>query len=143
MIHRKHVLAWAAGAALAGLVSLPALVTAQAEEAPLLKVKVAVAPTTVARGGKGVMKMTLQVKEGFHINAVEPGNEYAIPTVLKGKAPAGVTLGKPVFPKATPINMPGFDTPINVYSGTVEVTVPFTVSAKATPGKTHPAPASV
>jgi len=139
-MNRRQML-WTSVAALAGVAGLLAgphtLARAQGGggDEPLVKSTATVTPVTVARGGKGTLTLTLKIKDGYHINGVEPGNEFAIATVFTGKAPAGVTYGKPVFPKAKPINMPGFETPINVYEGTAVVTIPFTVAKTAKPGK--------
>lgn len=100
---------------------------------PIVTLKAA-APTAVARSGKGVLTLTFTVRDGYHINAFQPGNPDLIAATLNLKAPAGVTLGKPQLPPSESLTMPGMKAPSRVYAGKKTILVPFTVAKAAKPG---------
>ncbi|GAB4452606.1 MAG: hypothetical protein OHK0029_03820 [Armatimonadaceae bacterium] len=115
----------------------------QSREPKYATVSARVTPATVAPGEKAMLTVTVQVKEGFHINAEKPGDENLIPTVLTvskpmlGGAtpkPAGISVGKSAFPK--PKSMPSLmgEGEMFVYEGKVEITAPVTVAKNAAPG---------
>lgn len=98
----------------------------------------AVQPGTVAPGGKAMLTITLNVEPGFHINANAPGDENLIPLAVTMNAPAkkaGVTLGKPLYPKPMTMPSPMGSGEAFVHEGKVTITVPVTV-AKTAKGKT-------
>jgi DsbC/DsbD-like thiol-disulfide interchange protein len=44
--------------------------------------------------------LTLEIPDGYHVNANKPLGKYAIPTTVKIEAPDGVTVGPIAFPRA-------------------------------------------
>ena len=83
-------------------------------------------------GGKTLLKVTVTINKGYHINANKPGDENMIPTELtfeKPKSP-GVTIGKIIFPAPKSVSMPGSPRPVKVYDGVSVFTVPVTLDTK-------------
>ena len=91
-------------------------------------------PANVARGGHGVLSITLHVSPGYHINSAKPTEKTLIATTFVGAAPAGVKFGAAQFGPAKSFEIPAAN-PLSVYMGTTTVRVPFTVAKKAKPGR--------
>ena len=122
---------WIRAAALAALVS--SLATAAPAQAPKIPdfmsgAKASVAPGTVKAGGKATLTLTLTMAPGFHIYDPKPGDEFAIASEVVGSKIAGVTYGKPVWPKPT------LHEKTRIHEGTITVTVPVTIAKNAKPG---------
>jgi thiol:disulfide interchange protein DsbD len=99
-------------------------------------VSVTASPVSVAAGGKAEAKITLRVKETWHINANPPSLDYMIPTVVKLASAEGVTAGAPVYPPAHKQKLSFEDTPLLVYDREAIVTLPIEAATSATNG-TH------
>jgi DsbC/DsbD-like thiol-disulfide interchange protein len=100
-----------------------------------VKVAAAAAPGTVARGGKGQMTVTLNVKPGWHVYAADPGSPDYIPTTVAATGADGVSFAKAKFPRSKAMKAAGSPKPLNVYEGKAVIAVPFTVAKAARPGK--------
>ncbi len=77
--------------------------------------------------------LRLEIAEGWHINAHEPGATL-IPTTLRVEPPPGFEVGAIEYPPAENVVL-GFAgaEPLSVYTGTVRFRVPLTVSGELTP----------
>jgi DsbC/DsbD-like thiol-disulfide interchange protein len=118
----------------AGIVtSLLAVSTASFAET-VAAVSAVAKPAKVARGGHGVLVLTLTVKPGYHVNAHTLKDASYIPTVVAPKAAPGITFGEPKYPKSETVQMQGVG-PMQVYTGHVVISVPYTVTPAAKPGK--------
>lgn len=115
---------------------LTAPLAAQAPGAKALTAAASVSPKTIARGGRGVLTLTLTVAPHFHINAVKPNDPALIPTEFKVSAPAGVKFGPALFPAARTIKASYSPKPMLVYMGRTTISIPFTVSKTSKPGRT-------
>lgn len=100
----------------------------------LVTLQAAAAPNIVTRSSKGVMTLVFTVRDGYHINAVKPGNPDLIAATLELKPPAGITLGTPRFPMSESATLPGMSSASQVYTGKKVILVPFTVAKTAKPG---------
>lgn len=107
---------------------------AQTPGAKVLTATASVSPKVIARGGRGVLTLTVNVAPRFHINAVKPNDPALIPTAFKAAAPAGVTFGSALFPVARTIKASYSSKPMLVYIGRTTISIPFTVSKTAKPG---------
>lgn len=96
------------------------------------RIQAEITPPRLMPGGKAVLKITVDVAKGFHINANKPGDESMIPTTLTFETPkaAGVTIGKIVYPTAKTTKMAGVPKPLKVHEGTTVFTVPITLDMK-------------
>jgi thiol:disulfide interchange protein DsbD len=87
------------------------------------------APVLQARTGeKSVMHIKVAVKEGYHIQSSEPGNEWIIPTTLEIISPEMITTGNPAFPPARKFQLEGTRDYLEVYDGTLDISVPLSIS---------------
>ncbi len=77
--------------------------------------------------------LRLEIAEGWHINAHEPGATL-IPTTLRVEPPPGFEVGEIEYPPAENIvlRFAGAE-PLSVYTGTVRFRVPLTVGGEFTP----------
>lgn len=98
--------------------------------------KLVVAPVApvAARVGKSTKAMVrFRVADGFHVNSHKPTSVLLIPTELKITAVPGVKVAAIEYPHGKDFILPIAPTEkLNVYSGEVEVAVPFTA---ARPGR--------
>lgn len=80
-------------------------------------------------------KVTLQLKQGYHVNSNTPSEEYLIPIKLTWN-PGALTASKVDYPKAQMEKMPFADKPLSVYTGDFDITTTFSVSPLASAGPT-------
>jgi hypothetical protein len=92
-------------------------------------------PTTVVRGGKGFLAITVAVSPQFHINAHKPNDPDLIPTTFTAGSVSGVTFGAAQFPAAKSIKVSYEKQPMLVYEGRATILIPFTIAKTAKPGR--------
>lgn len=118
----------------AGIVtSLLAVSTASFAET-VATVSASAKPAKVARGGHGTLVLTLTVEPGYHVNAHNLTDASYIPTDVELKPVPGIAFGAPKYPKSETVQMQGVG-PMKVYTGHVTISVPYTVTPAAKPGK--------
>ena len=101
--------------------TLPKFITAQ---------KTTVEPSPLRRGASGKLVITLAIEDTFHIYDPNPGDPFLTATKVTPLKVPGVMFGKPSWP--APQTIKG----AKVHEGSVTITIPFTVKAAATIGKT-------
>ena len=79
---------------------------------------------TLLRGKADTARVTVTVKEGYHVHANPASVEYLIPTTLQVRSRAGITAGKPVYPKGRQYQLKGSTDKMSIYDGTFEIAVP-------------------
>ncbi len=94
----------------------------------------AVSPAAVAPGGKGTLRVTLSVKPLYHVNANKPNDPAYIPTVFTPTPTPGIVYGAAHYPAPKLVKVSYSPKPLLVYTGTVVVSVPFTVVRSAKHG---------
>lgn len=94
-----------------------------------------VSPARVSAGDTVELALTLEIAEGFHIQANPASQPYLIPAVLELDALAGLELGDPVYPPGTPYRIHGADEDLSTYGGELTIRVPVSVSPGAAPGE--------
>jgi hypothetical protein len=83
-------------------------------------------------GGKGTIRQGIlrqlvvrcELREGMHIYG-EPVPEGMIPTTLTVSGPPGLVIEAPIFPPTEILRLEGMDVELPVWSGTVDIIVPF------------------
>jgi len=96
---------------------------------------VTVAPLDKARVKRNdilTVKMSVQVKPGFHVNSNAPEDEYLIPLKLTWTGP--LQAEQVVFPKPERMTSSFSTKPLVVFTGTFEIATRFKVPATATDG---------
>lgn len=112
--------------------TLAAAFAAFAQPAQILSVS-APLRTAAKRGGEAKLKLTVKLKDGYHVNSHTPNDEYLIPLRISwDKGPLEPI--ETVFPKPRLEKYPFSAKPVSVFSGVFEVTARFRVAANAAPG---------
>lgn len=118
-------------AALAVLCATPGTVAfADAVEAILPAVAEMTAGSATSIG------IQVRVKPGYHVQANPVENASLIPITLKIDPAAGVTVGRPVYPTAKRIRLPGDDHDLVVYDGEFTIALPVQLTSDFAPGDT-------
>ena len=118
-------------AALAVLCATPGTVAfADAVEAILPAVAEMTAGSATSIG------IQVRVKPGYHVQANPVENSSLIPITLKIDPAAGVTVGRPVYPTAKRIRLPGDDHDLVVYDGEFTIALPVQLTSDFAPGDT-------
>jgi thiol:disulfide interchange protein DsbD len=96
-----------------------------------------VTPETIkAKTGSSLSaKVTLQLREGYHVNSNMPSEEYLIPIKLTW-TPGVLSASEIKYPKAQMEKMPFTEKPMSVYTGQFDILTDFKVSPTAVPGPT-------
>ena len=98
-------------------------------------VKAAAGEARVAAGGAGEAVVSLDIAEGWHVNANPPSDKFYIGTEVQAEAQGGVTPGKPVYPPALTKKFQFSNQPLAVYEGRVVVRLPLRADASAAKGR--------
>ena len=91
-----------------------------------------------ARGKPLEIAVVMKIRDGYHVNARDVSFDYLIPTDLKAEPPAGFKTGDVKYPKGA-LHKFSFakDQALNVYTDTVVLRLPVTVSSDAPLGEQH------
>ena len=92
--------------------------------AELLQITAVLAPS--AEPGKGVLKVTASLAEGWHVNSHTPSEDYLIPTAVALDAAGGVSAGQARYPEGQAVKFSFSDKPLSVYQKTFAIEVPVT-----------------
>jgi thiol:disulfide interchange protein DsbD len=90
---------------------------------------------TVKAGGAGEGALTLQLREGYHVNSNAPTDPYLIPLRLTW-TPGPVEAVAVEFPKPQSEKLAFSEKPVLIFSGSFDVTTRFKAPAGATLGQT-------
>jgi hypothetical protein len=90
---------------------------------------------TLHRGKADTAHVTVTVKDGYHVQANPASDTYLIPTTLQVKARAGITAGKPRYPRGRAYQLKGSTDNISIYDGTFEIAVPVRAGRTASHGQ--------
>lgn len=97
--------------------------------------EVAAAPVTVPSGGRGEARVTIRVREGWHINANPPSLDYMIPTEVSLAPRGDITVGRPAYPAPRVQKLSFEEQPLKVYDHEFEVRLPLIAVAGTAPGE--------
>ena len=87
-----------------------------------------------AKAGSAVdVKVTFQLRPGYHCNSNTPSEDYLIPLTLTW-APGPLESPQVAYPKAHMEKYTFSETPLSVYTGDFEIATKFKVAASANPG---------
>jgi hypothetical protein len=89
--------------------------------------------TAAKRGGEAKLKLTLKLKDGYHVNSHTPNDDYLIPLRISWERGPLEPI-ETVFPKPRLEKYPFSAKPVSVFSGAFEVTARFRVAASAPAG---------
>ena len=121
--------------AIAAAFSVPYAAQAQFGASKVATAHATVRPAAVPRGGKGVMTVTLSVGAKYHVNANKPNDPAYIATIFTPQPVPGIQFGAARYPAPKLMKVSYSPKPLLVYTGLVTISVPFTVTPAAKPGK--------
>jgi DsbC/DsbD-like thiol-disulfide interchange protein len=87
--------------------------------------KVTVPEVVVSAGENSVIKVKVEIKKGYHIQANKVKDDLLIPTTLEMNGDKNITTGEQKFPPAKKFKLEGTDNFLDVYDGVVEIGIPF------------------
>lgn len=117
-----------------GLIVCAKPTSEECQRHPLLQVE-ALIPTGAYRPGEACpLTLRIQIKEGWHINANPARPKFLKPTEWKAEFSAGSTIGPIEYPEGSSLTLEGFEEPLSVYEGTIEMNSVITVPSEA-PGQ--------
>ena len=101
---------------------------------PLIQAEALIVAGAFTPGAECPVVITMQIKEGWHINANPARPKFLKATELKAEFTNGSQLGQVTYPPGTDLMSEGVEEPISVYEGTIElkgtITVPENFSGK-------------
>jgi hypothetical protein len=97
-------------------------------------VRVSARGVQVRAGGRADAEVSLDITEGYHVNANPPTDKNLIGTELKADAAEGITTGAPVYPQALLKKFAFDERPLAVYEGGAIIRLPVSADAKAAKG---------
>ena len=89
----------------------------------------------IAPGGTAHAVLKFKVKDGWHINAHVPHEDFLVPSVLTLNESGGIKPGKPVYPKPVEAKLSFSEEPLAVYEEEFTVEVPLTAARDAVKGE--------
>ena len=88
-------------------------------------VKITVPKIRVSQRYSSTIHISVNVREGFHIQANQLDDEFLIPTTLSVKANSSIITGNPAFPPSKKFRMEGADDYWKVYDGSFDISIAF------------------
>ena len=88
-------------------------------------VKITVPNINVNQGNSSTIRISVDVKEGYHIQADQLDDEFLIPTTLTIKSNTNITIDNPAFPPSKKFRIEGSDDYWKVYDGSFDVNIGF------------------
>jgi hypothetical protein len=105
-------------------------------------VKVQPSSIVLPAGGKAQATVTLSIAPGFHVNANPATFAYLIPTEVTPGTVEGITVAKPIYPKAEKKTFMFAKEPLAVYEGEAQIGLPLRAEKNLTLG-THSMPVNI
>jgi DsbC/DsbD-like thiol-disulfide interchange protein len=99
------------------------------------EVTATVEEATLAAGGSGEASITLDIREGYHVNANPASDRFYIPTEVRAEPQDGLTPGKPVYPKGVSRKFEFADAPLSVYDGRAVIKLPLRADKSMSKGR--------
>ncbi|HLF34982.1 MAG TPA: protein-disulfide reductase DsbD domain-containing protein [Cyclobacteriaceae bacterium] len=84
-------------------------------------VKVNVSKVIVKAGRQSVINISVEVKDGYHIQANEVNDEYIIPTTIEIDGGSEFIIKSLNFPSVKKFKLEGTDVDLDVYDGLFEI----------------------
>ncbi len=69
--------------------------------------------------------LTFRIAPGYHVQAHHPNSAYLIPTRIRLNAPAGIRLGRVIWPRPEALHLSFSRKPLLVYTGSLRVKAIF------------------
>jgi hypothetical protein len=86
-------------------------------------------------GGAGEANITLDIADGYHVNANPASDKFYVATEVQAAAQEGITPGKPAYPSAVSRKLSFSDKPLSVYEGRAVIKLPLRADKTAAKGQ--------
>ena len=96
--------------------------------------KITVPEIVVYAGKSSVIKMEIEIKKGYHIQANKVNDELLVPTTIEINEDKNITTGRQEFPPSKKFKLEGTDDFLDVYDGAFEIRIPFKTVKKISKG---------
>jgi hypothetical protein len=103
--------------------------------APADIVKITVPEIVVSAGKSAVIKIEVEIKTGYHIQANKVNDGLLVPATVKIDEDKNITTGRQAFPRAKKFKLEGTDDLLDVYTGVFEIRIPFKTIEKIPKGR--------
>ena len=90
---------------------------------------------TLARGESRETLVSIQITNGYHVNANPPSQSYLTPTELDLKPADGISVESVTYPEPLLRDFSFSQTPLKVYEGNTQLRVRLKADKQAAPGK--------
>ncbi len=107
---------------------------AQAGQGSLVEVTAEAAPWTAGSEEPIVAKITIHVREGWHLNAARPTLDHLVPTRVILREDGPVTLESADYPEGRPLSLGTATDPIPVYEGSQTIRLRMRPAGPLAPG---------
>lgn len=97
-------------------------------------VKITVPEVIVHAGEGSVIHVNVIIKQGFHIQANNVGDDFIIPTTLEINPAKNIIVGKQIFPLGKKFKLEGSESYLTVYNGAFEINIWINANAKIKKG---------
>lgn len=115
--------------------TLPGGLSARASTTPVVTARLLADADTLVAGKPFRLAIVAEVKEGWHVNAHVPSEDYLIPTAASLTPVAGLATKAPVYPPAVERKLSFSPKPLALYEGRFVVFVDGAVDVGAAPGR--------
>jgi hypothetical protein len=79
--------------------------------------------------------VTVNIKEGYHLQANPVNDDFLIPTTLEVQSDKEIITGNPIYPPGESFNLEGSTDTLLVYSDKFYIEFPLKVTKKTQPGE--------
>ncbi len=86
------------------------------------------------RGATASVKLSLQLRRGYHVNSHAPNDEFLIPLRLRWDDASPLKAAEVAYPKPELRNYGFSDQPVSVFTGDFSILTRFEVAAEAPAG---------
>ena len=99
------------------------------------EVTVTVEEARLDAGGSGEAALRLDIAQGYHVHANPASDKYYVATEVRAEPQAGLTPGKPVYPRAISKKLSFADKPLAIYEGQAVIKLPLRAEKDAAKGR--------
>jgi uncharacterized membrane protein len=85
-------------------------------------------------GERSAIHVYVDIKKGYHVQAHQVTDEFLVPTTIEVTPCNIITTSKEIFPPSERFLLKGTDIFLLVYSGEIEITIPFKTNAEVSKG---------
>lgn len=117
------------------IISIVSLLTGYKPSALSDILKITIPEIIVRAGESSIIKIEVEIKKGYHIQANKVNDDLLIPTTLEISEEKNITTGRQEFPPAKKFKLEETNIFLDVYDEVFEIKIPVTTTKKIPKGK--------